>query len=1302
MRDDTKFFHFPSKKWWTQVSYGVNITQTAFSIFWGLMRRFEKWILIVGLALASQARAADGGAPEKYTGAVVDDNGRPVAGATVDCYCYQSGYGFDYRDREPALTQRTVTDSNGVFVVFSAPGATLAVVKKAGLATAWKTWSPPLADSSDPVVLTAPTALAGVVADENNQPVAGAVVWVTRAIIGNEYGRAEPANELFGRPAREYFSARTAADGRFRIADFPGDGRVGLAVSAAGKALRPFDSKFAGSQDYRSGAEDIKLVVGPAGAVQGNVVIAETGQPLGGVKLRLLPTDAGLYGADFREIIESSADGTFRIPDVQPGRYSVFASIRRQPVPDCVVVQENNQVTVVAGETAHGVVVHATKGALAQVSVIMTNEGTLLEGVPVSSSGSTVYTGINGMALLRVPVGKTYFSARQDWRSQSREADIEAGRVNNVWIELIPPPSISGTVRDAAGAPAAGTLVSFHPGVYPDAPDYTEVTTDKDGRYEVTLRLGREDFFWSGPITPTNFILARSLERNLAAIQEFEKIPTNLDLTLQPGITFSGFVKNTEGAPVTNAVVSLGLESAHSSRQVGPPLIKVNAQGFFTLPAMPQGRAYWSFGAMITAKGYGAINRYVKAEETKTNHFEFPAFVLKRANRKLAGQVLGLDGKPVVGANVSFSGQGQLQRPSTKSGSDGHFGFDGVCEGDVTVSASYQGDASYSSVNTPPNTRVNTQGNAPAQGGDTNVVVRLGVNLVSYGQNSSPPRKMTGTVRDPSGTAVGGVTMSLYPVQGRTLDSQTDAEGRYEFRWQGLAAGNITTWLLARDVKGGLAAIHQVDEKMTNLDLTLQEGLTISTQVRDSGGLPLTNATARVTVWAEPNRGFGLNPQPMMRDDHGHFRLNALPQGLRYGFSVGAPGYSSAGREAVAEETKTNFVSLPPVVLERTDREVAGLVLDLNGNPATAVRLVLQDVGMAGLQPTQTDSSGHFVFSAVSRGQVTILVSDPNYDGRVQAEGGDTNVVLRLEERQKITPGAKGTVSGTVFDPSGAPAAGVILTALPQRGATIRSDAGGKYTLQWESTPTTGDMPTKAALLGRDPERNLAAIMDVDAKSANLDLHLQPGLTLSGAVRDADGQPVTNASVSRFVLYQGTHGFFVSQLPTNVNAQGLFSISALPQGVRYELFLSADGYGNTHAQAPADTTQTNQIQLPATVLKAANRQLAGQVIGSDDKPCWGAQVTVQGEGQPSRTVGRTDSNGHFAINQVCEGPVDVYAFLRPDSGSVQAGRGVVRASGGDTNIVVKLGMTNGVPIAGPGGVGQALTNRPPPSAALQP
>ncbi len=45
------------------------------------MKRMNQWPLILGLALAGLTPAADGGAPEYYTGTVVNDQGQPAAGA---------------------------------------------------------------------------------------------------------------------------------------------------------------------------------------------------------------------------------------------------------------------------------------------------------------------------------------------------------------------------------------------------------------------------------------------------------------------------------------------------------------------------------------------------------------------------------------------------------------------------------------------------------------------------------------------------------------------------------------------------------------------------------------------------------------------------------------------------------------------------------------------------------------------------------------------------------------------------------------------------------------------------------------------------------------------------------------------------------------------------------------------------------------------------------------------------------------------------------------------------------------------
>lgn len=349
------------------------------------MKRLFRFAFILTLALAAPARAAVGGPPDYYTGSVVDDQGLPVPGATVDGYYYQPREWFGYGDRDLQLTQRTVTDSNGSFALLAAPGATLAVVKKAGLATAWKTWFSLLENSSEPVILSAPTALEGTVLDENNKPVPGAEVWVTDAIIGSEYGLAEQANTLFGKPARECFSARTGADGRFRIGNFPADGHAGLTVKTAGKALRPPDGQFVPMREHQSGEEDIQLRVGPAGAVEGKVTVAETGQPLEGVRIKLEPAKPGLYNSEYRETINSGEDGSFRIPDVLPGTYNVIATIPSQPVPDWALLLEHNQVIVTAAETARDVAIHATKGALVEVTVVSTNDFMPLAGVPVSS-----------------------------------------------------------------------------------------------------------------------------------------------------------------------------------------------------------------------------------------------------------------------------------------------------------------------------------------------------------------------------------------------------------------------------------------------------------------------------------------------------------------------------------------------------------------------------------------------------------------------------------------------------------------------------------------------------------------------------------------------------------------------------------------------------------------------------------------------------------------------------------------------------------------------------------------------------
>jgi protocatechuate 3,4-dioxygenase beta subunit len=991
--------------------------------------------------------------------------------------------------REPELKQHVVTDYKGAFTVAASPDATFVVVKKAGLSPAWKTWLADRSESSDPLVLSTPTTISGVVLDENDQPVAEADVCVSSATIQTGESWSSDQNDIFGKPARECFSARTAADGRFRIKNFPANGHAALTVTKPGFAQRATANESIGSQNFLSGQQNIILKLGLAGAIEGKVVVQETGRPVRDVEVWLLASTGagGTHGP-----VKSSSDGSFRIPDLQPASYNVWAVVPGQPLPDWTPMPEYDLAAVTAGKTNRDVLIHVTPGVLVEVKVVSTNVLEPLANVAVSSGRLTAYTDTNGLALLRMTPGKSWFSAsKQDWLPQQTTAEIKSGHINHVRIELTPPPHITGIVRDPSGASAPGVLVAFHPGQYQLSARFPEFTTDENGRYEITLRQESRLFFsWDGPIGPTNYIMARDLGRNLAAIQEFAVVPTNLDLNLQPGITISGFVKDTEGTPISSAVVELRILSGHSIAKVMEKPIKVDGQGSFSIPAMLQGREYSIYGTI--AKGYGTGFGRVKAEDTKTNRYEFPTFVLKRADRILAGQVLGVDGTPVAEFPVRFYGQGQRERsPTIKSDNNGRFMFDGVCEGTVTVTADYE----------------NTSGNTPAQGGDTNVVVRLGITLVQYRTNFlTGPLKLTGTVRDPSGTPADGATVSLFPLFVRDATVQTGNDGRYEINWQARLANEETHWLLARDLKRGFATFHQVAEKMTNLDLNLQDGVTLSTEVSDTDGQVITNATATLTIW-EGTRGYGVKPPPLPADDSGNLRIPGLPQGHKYWVQIEAPGYNYASVYAEATDTKTNFLKLPPAILELTDRDISGQVLDVDGKPAASIALQLFATGTTA-KTTTTDSGGHFFFNKVKRGSVSISVGlpvngvAPNYRGSASAKGGDTNILIRLGPyNNRFLSGVSVTTSGTVFDPSGAPAPGVLLAMLPSGGlrSPIQSDANGKYTLQWKTTFIRTNSSTKAVTFARDPDHNLAATGEMDVTTTNLDLHLQPGLTLSGA-----------------------------------------------------------------------------------------------------------------------------------------------------------------------------------------------------------
>jgi protocatechuate 3,4-dioxygenase beta subunit len=396
------------------------------------------------------------------------------------------------------------------------------------------------------------------------------------------------------------------------------------------------------------------------------------------------------------------------------------------------------------------------------------------------------------------------------------------------------------------------------------------------------------------------------------------------------------------------------------------------------------------------AKGYGSATVQAQATDTKTTHFDFPVAVLKVADHKLAGKVLGPDSKPVAGANVNMQGDGQPFGQTTTDAS-GHFSFDAACEGPVHLFANSQGGAS-------PFLTANTE----TQGGDTNAVIRFTVNNQGGGPNS---RTVTtsGRVLSPTGAPVPGALLSIVPGNGINMELKSDADGKYSITWQeqnllpppragttpvrGTSAGPRHL-LVGREAELNWAAAVGLDDQTTNVDLHLQEALTISGSVKDPDGGPVKNATVRTVLFSVPKSA--------TVDAQGAFSIGVLPQGQQYNFNVIAPGYGSSSQRVQADEAQTNRLVLPPFTLKVANLKLAGQVVDADGQPVAGARVMLQGEGQPPGSAT-TDAKGRFAYESVCEGEVVLSVTGRNgrFGGlstraRTQARGGDTNVVVKL------------------------------------------------------------------------------------------------------------------------------------------------------------------------------------------------------------------------------------------------------------------------------------------------------------------
>ena len=319
-------------------------------------------------------------------------------------------------------------------------------------------------------------------------------------------------------------------------------------------------------------------------------------------------------------------------------------------------------------------------------------------------------------------------------------------------------------------------------------------------------------------------------------------------------------------------------------------------------------------------------------------------------------------------------------------------------------------------------------------------------------------------------------------------------------------------------------------------------------------------------------------------------------------------------------------------------------------------------------------AKGVLRFEHVCEGTVRLSANSQHFFGNISAEGGDTNVVLRLGQNNSSSPGATmHKLKGVVTDADGKPDSGAQVAVFPNNGTRwVKAGQNGEYNLTWSLQPWQ-IQNGGALLVVRDAARDLAASEDLSEDVTNLDVKLKPALTLTGQVKGLDDSPLHNAQVGLWLKAGNSYDQLNEQMAT-ASADGRFEIKCLPPEPQYLVYATAKGFGRSQQQV-GPGTETNRLELAPFVLKPADRVIAGQVLDVNDKPVSGVNVSLMnvitpGEGQPEGNT-TTDRNGKFRL-QVCEGQVRLYANAQSGNGYAQA-----TVEAGDTNIVINLRSSSG-------------------------